>query len=252
MRVVEATWERRNLGRIAFEVSLDKKDCGDIGGVIAQLGDLRFRGAYVTLKMPVGELAAFHELEDYGFRFLETQLGMRYDLTKYSTPEAIRKFVEPVSIREVPHDRSQWEAVVGRISPDLFRTDRISLDPAFGPDVGCQRYRNWIMDLLDRADAHLLIFSNPENPNEDYGFTIDIFDEKIGVVKGLLGGVFPDCDKAGIGISMYDASFRNHVARGGRILESAISSNNPAVLAVDSALGVYARKLTYVLRKLFD
>ena len=202
--------------------------------------------------MPVGDLKALHSLEDNGFRFMETQLSFQYDLSKYRTPPELEKLLYPISIREVPHEISKWKEVSDRISPDLFETDRIALDPLFGPQIGCMRYRNWILDLEKMTDSHLLLFCDPSDENIEYGFTIDRLDEKTKTLHGILGGVFTDCDKPGIGFSIYDASFRNDIKRGAKILKSAISSNNPPVMAVDSALGISIRKLTYVWRKQFN
>lgn len=252
MQIVEATWERRNLGLAVFEVTLDKGDCRSLPSVLDRLSDSMFRGAYVTVKVPVGDLVCIHALEDLGFRFMEAQIGIRYDLTKYRTPSELRGAIVPVSIKEIPRERSAWQSIAEKISPELFETDRISLDPLFGTTVGCRRYRNWMLDLVERDDAHLLVFGDPEDENVDYGFTIDRLDERTGVLHGILGGVFADCDVPGIGISIYDASFRNDVVRGARILDSALSSNNPTVVAMDSALGIGFRRFTYVLRKLFD
>lgn len=253
MKIVEATWEIRNLGRKAFEVELDRRDCRQIDKILAEFGDSRYAGAYVTVKLPAGDLTGVHALESAGFRFLETQLSIRFDLLRYSTPPGIQSLLSPVSIREIPHDPAAWREIADRVTPDLFATDRISLDPLFGPEVGCRRYRNWLLDLAERDDAHLFVFGAPDYSDVWYGFTLDRFDEATGVLHGILGGVFPDCDKPGIGFSIYDASFRNDVCRGARTLVSAISSNNPAVFAVDAVLGIAqgVRKSIYVLRRQF-
>ena len=251
MKVIEATWEVRNLGCRAFEVTLDKKDCRAVEDVVAMFGDSRFEQSYVTIKMPVGELSALHALEDNGFRFLEAQLLTKYDLAQYVTPKVLEKLILPVSVREVPRDAKTWNAIANMITPGMFKTDRISLDPLFGVEIGCQRYRNWMLDLVDRDDAHLFLFSDPDEENNVYGFTLDRLDETTGTLYGYLGGIFPSSENPGIGISMYDASFRNDIARGARILESGLSSNNPAVVALDTALGIGIRKMLYILRRKF-
>ena len=253
MKIVEATWEVRNLGRRAFEISLDKRDCQDVDKVLSGLMDPQYNGAYVTVKLPAGNLACLHALEDFGFRFLENQLEVRYALSKYKTPPQIQNLIVPVSIKEIPHVLAEWKVIADKITPDLFETDRISLDPFWGPETGCRRYRNWLLDMCERDDAHLLVFGDPDDPAVEYGFTLDRLDEGNGVLHGILGGVFCDCDKPGIGFSIYDASFRNDVLRGARVLVSAISSNNPAVIAVDAVLGIAEgiRRSTYVLRRQF-
>lgn len=251
MKITEATWEVRNLGCPAFEIALDKRDCRAIESVIGAFDDPRFGKSYVTVKMPVGELAALHALEDNGFRFLETQLLTKYDLTKYTTPKALEKLILPVAATEVPRNAEAWKAIADKITPGMFKTDRISLDPLFDVETGCRRYRNWMLDLAAKEDAHLFLFGNPDDPSDVYGFTLDRLDESTGTLYGYLGGIFPSCENPGIGISMYDASFRNDIARGARTLESGLSSNNPAVIALDTALGIGIRKTQYILRRKF-
>ena len=78
MKIVEATWERRNFGRDAWEITLGREDLADVEKTLAALRDSRFAGAYVCVKMPVGNLKMLHALEDDGFRFLETQLSRSF------------------------------------------------------------------------------------------------------------------------------------------------------------------------------
>ena len=85
MKIVHATWEKRNFGRDAYEVTLDRKDMDDVSAVIGTLSDARFNETYVCVKLPVGNLKIVHALEDLGFRFLETQLS----LIDHFTPEDV-------------------------------------------------------------------------------------------------------------------------------------------------------------------
>lgn len=69
MKIVHAVLEKRNLGRDAWEVTLDRKDLADVPGVIEALHDPRYSGSYVCLKLPVGNLKMVHALEDDGWGF---------------------------------------------------------------------------------------------------------------------------------------------------------------------------------------
>lgn len=249
MKCVDATWEQRNFGRNAFEISLNKTDLKRMQDVQTELRDKKYEGAYVTVRLPVGDLACVHLLEDIGFRFMETQIAVSYDLRNYRTPKAYD--LDPVSVVEVPHDECKWREVVDKITPKLFETDRISLDPILGPEIGCRRYKNWIMDLIDKPEAHLMLFESPDKQGEPYGFSIDRLNAASGEIHVILAGVFADCEKLGVGMSIWDALFKNAVARGATILRSAVSSNNPTVIVLDSVLGVQFCKLTYVFRKQF-
>lgn len=247
MRIVEATWERRNLGCEAFEVSLTRGDFVDMGSVISRLDERRYADAFVTVKLPVGNLSAVHRLEDEGFRFVETQFQIGYDLSQYRCPPAVADFVSPVVQVEVPKNLQDWKCVADLITPDLFETDRIALDPCFGTDVGCVRYKNWLLDLVTDTDAHLYVFHLPDNQDDLLGFTLT---REIGKVShAVLGGVFAHCKIPGVGVSIWNQYLKNSESRGFVRIETAVSSNNPAVLIMDSVLGYVIEKMTYVMRR---
>jgi len=247
MKVVEAIWEKRNLGCTAFEVSLSKGDLSNIHQCLSVLSDDRFRNALVTLKLPVGNMAAIHGLEDAGFRFVETQFQVGYDLTHYHCPPSVVEFVSPVVQVEVPKRVNDWERIAELVTPDLFETDRIALDPCFGINIGCVRYKNWMMDLVSAEDSHLYVFYKPDNQSSPLGFTL--VKEQGVVSHAILGGVFTHCKIPGIGVSIWNQYLKNSAARGFARIETAVSSNNPAVLIMDSVLGYVIEKMTYVLRR---
>ena len=83
MKIIKATWENRNLGCDAYEIKIEWKDFKNFQEVIDELKRQDFSGAYVTVKMPVGNLKTLHALEDAGFRFMETQFSLKLDLTNY-------------------------------------------------------------------------------------------------------------------------------------------------------------------------
>ena len=91
MKIVKAVWEKRNLGYDAYEIVLDKRDLKK--GAESILEDLRaqnFYHAYVTIKMPVGNLNVLHALEDVGFRFMETQLYLKDHFAPLETTDQIK------------------------------------------------------------------------------------------------------------------------------------------------------------------
>jgi len=241
MKIVNATWERRNLGCDAWEVTLDSADMSNPPNVIAMLHDARFAGAYVCVKLPVGNLKMVHALEDDGFRFLETQLSLIDRFLPDDIFEQCETSHERIVYKPIKKDRGEWERVIAKITPALFDTDRISLDPLLGPEIACKRYQNWIRDLFDNPKASLSVM---EVDGQEVSFALEMVDGKSR--QGILGGNFPEFKRSGYGVAL------NAGSREGRIRakrRTVVSSNNLSVLRVHQNCGCVVYKEMYVLRK---
>ena len=249
MKIIKATWENRNLGRDAYEITLDRKDLKDFDAVLKEIHAQDFAGAYVVVKMPVGDLKALHALEDDGFRFMETQFHIERRLENYAPPEMLKLYQNDLIREEIPKIRSEWEKIVNLITSDMFTTDRIYLDPYLKQEMSSIRYKNWIMDLVDDAKAHLFVF---KKGNNIIGYSADILDIDRRSVYGLLGGVFSSYQDKGLGLLLWDTSIQSSIKSGMKKMETAISSNNNAVLRLYMLFGYIIKKQTYVLRKLFS
>lgn len=242
MKTVHAIWERKNLGRDAWEVTLDKKDMADVQSVIGALHAPQFDGCYVCVKLPVGNLHMVHALEDDGFRFLETQLH----LVEVLEPSDVMRYGEsadhiPVEERVVPKTREAWGTIIEKITPGMFDTDRIALDPAFGPDVACQRYRGWCWDLFGNPKSIMNVSSLA---GQIIGFGIAVLIQEPDVYDGILGGIFEAGKECGLGACI--------VKSGGKgKLRTTVSSNNVAMLKIHQNHGRIVRNERYVFRKIY-
>lgn len=244
MKTVHAVWERKNLGRDAWEVTLDKKDMTDVQSVIDALHAPQFDGCYVCVKLPVGNLHMVHALEDDGFRFLETQLHLVAALE----PSDVMRYGEsadhiPVEERVVPKTREDWGAIIEKITPGMFDTDRIALDPAFGPDVACQRYRGWCWDLFDNPKSVLKVLSI--NGQDSY-FNIYLLDHGSDGYDGIIGGGFSEHKNTGLGALMCAKTMFEK----GKY-KTSVSTNNFPVLKIHQHLGRIVCNERYVFRKIY-
>ena len=242
MKVTHATWERRNLGRDAWEITLDRKDMEDVSGVIKTLNDEKFKGAYVCVKLPVGNLKMVHALEDDGFRFLEVQLS----LISHFEPANIlsqRESMGNVEFKTVEKTSEAWERIIQKVPAGLFDTDRIALDPRFGPDVARRRYQNWMRDLLANPKSRLTVMVVDGN---EIAFGLDIVDE--GRVEGVLGATFEEFRNSGYGMLSMAGYDEGELAMKHR---TAVSSNNQAVLRTHQNCGRIIYKEMYVFRKIY-
>ena len=239
MKIVEATWERRNFGRDAWEITLGREDLADVEKTLAALRDSRYAGAYVCIKMPVGNLKMLHALEDDGFRFLETQLSLIERFRADDMVELCHTADDRIAFSVVEKDEAAWERVASKIVPDLFVTDRISLDPLLGPEVACTRYRNWLRDLRHDPRSILWLMSLD---GKEIAFGVDIVDGNRR--RGVLGGTFPEIQGTGYGMTLMAGPRERRLS-----YRTEVSSNNPHVLRVHQNFGRVVYKEQYVLRK---
>lgn len=239
MKIVEATWERRNFGRDVWEITLGREDMVDAVKTIAALHDSRFAGAYVCVKMPVGNLKMLHALEDEGFRFLETQLSLMDRFQPDDMLDLLERQNEQITFVTVDKNEDAWERVISRVVPEMFDTDRISLDPLLGPEIACKRYQNWMRDLFKdpRSELGVMLLDGKE-----IAFGLDIVEGE--ARHGILGGNFPEFKNSGYGMALMVGP-RERKTR----LRTSVSSNNPQVLRLHQNCGRVVYKELYVLRK---
>lgn len=241
MKIVEAVWEKRNLGMDAYEISLTKKDLADVDNVLNFLRQQNFQNCYVVIKLPVGNLKILHALEDEGYRFMETQFEMKDYFQPYEDDDIIKELKNSCVREVVPKTREAWEEIISRITPGMFDTDRISLDQNFGPEVACKRYQNWCRDLFDNPDSYMWILKS----NDDIvSFSVCIYNRQKEQDEGVIGGVFENQKGNGFGLlqAVHQCDFV-HPTR------TTVSSNNLTVLKIYQKYGTIIIGEKYVLSR---
>lgn len=243
MKIIQATWEKRNFGCDAYEILLDKNDLQNVEASLGTIRAQNFADAYVVVKLPVGNLKLLHALEDEGFRFLETQLFLVDRFEPLEKPEQIERMMQGVERNVVPKKKDAWESIISRITPEMFDTDRVCLDPKLGKDIACLRYQNWCRDLFDNPNSWMWVLSVN---NEEVSFGINVRDEKKGFENGILGGVFAPYKGLGYGVfQILDAS------ESMKKTKTVVSSNNQGMLRVYQSYGRVIYKELYALRKIY-
>ncbi len=246
MKIVNAIWEKRNFGFDAYEVCLTKDDCGDIEKILSDLGEEQYKNAYMTLKLPIGNLVALHKLEDAGFRFMETQFRMKCDIAHYETPVKLSGIENEIHLQEVHKDLKSWQLVTDMITDGMFHTDRIYLDDIFEWGTSAKRYKNWIMDMLAVPNVNLNLYTLHD---EFVGFDMQQLDMDKMLVEGVLGGIFENYLNEGLGIFMFDTLLRYVQSKGIKKLYTCVSSNNINIVRQNIFFGYEIIGETYVLRR---
>lgn len=189
MKIVDCFWEKRNLNCSAAEIVVDSKDsfCIDQFDFIQNYD-------YIVVKVPVNKIDFNLGLSKLGFVMFEMQVEMYANMTTFNFEEKnIKRLLPNLKLQEITKEED-LNILLTKIRPGMFSTDRISLDPKFGMDIGCERYKNWICDefLKESSKTVNIIYKN-----NNVGFAT--FKETT-EIRGLIGGLFSEYQNDGIGL----------------------------------------------------
>ncbi|MDR3058026.1 MAG: hypothetical protein LBU84_07790 [Prevotella sp.] len=236
MKIVNAVWEKRNMGISCIEAHIEEKDAAP--EIIANLSENEAQ--YMVVKIPSTRVDLLFTLSKEGYIFIETMFGlfMKLDCIHGSMPD---KFS---SIKYSLMADGDIEQVYFEIESGMFSTDRISLDPHFSPKQVSDRYKGWIEDELARG-AQLL---NIMDQDISIGFcafrklTNDTYLE-------FLNGLYPAFHGKGLGLVLVSCLGSYIIESGGKFFTASISSNNIPSLKNHLRYGCLPDSIEYVLVK---
>lgn len=242
MRIIDCFWEKENIGATAFEVEIEKNDpfSSDFLHEVPACD-------YLAVKVPAGMTAFNWYLGKQGFTLTETQIKYSMQIGDFDYDDRfIRRILPRVSYRIVK-DLAEAEDITARIGTDMFLTDRISLDPAFGPELGCRRYCNYLLNSVRSGQNEVIgvYFDNLLVGFEMYSMEGD-------TCLGKLGGIFPDIQVPGLGFLVTCSPLLFTAERyGARKFVADVSSNNMPIVSLYEYLHFRMEGLTYVFAKHF-
>lgn len=244
MKIIDATWEKRNIGMDASEIVIEKKDLVDKDQILSTVRNITVDYRYVVIKIPVSDLSLLHSLENIGFNFMECQYQISRDLLNYRPPEDFMHLLETVTTNDISKNPEQLNWLIGNIETDMFSTDRIYLDPTLSKETAAIRYQNWIKDIFFNKEIHCF---NVIKDTVSVGFGIGKIDETKGELHNILGGCWKSYQKLGLGPVFIHAPFIHFKNKIKRIVTN-ISSNNMPVFRLYSSFCYRVDKVCYVLR----
>lgn len=189
MKKVDCFWEKRNLNSEVIEITIESTDkfCDFCLSSYSEKD-------YIVVKVPVN-LPEFNLcLSNLGFTMIELQMDMNVKLNEFNYDDKTLKWVRPHTRFKQVESPQELDELIQKITPGMFSTDRISLDPAFGYEIGCKRYINWISDEFFRDSSKIIWIIYKE---KKVGFML----YKDGIsIRGLLGGLFKEYQDMGLGL----------------------------------------------------
>ena len=240
MRVVEAVWEKRNLGVTCIEMEIGKQDAvPDIEQVISERTE-----QYQVAKVSAGNVAAVFALQKHGFQFIETLFQTEISLEKRPEPPELYRKLQLDAGYHTASDSEQEAAIAQILRGDIFSTDRVALDPVFSHALSARRNALWAQDALTGKNAAMII---TEYRGQNVGF--NILADKGSYCDGLLGGLFAEFQNTGTGFANVYSALNAAHDMGAKKMISHVSSNNFQMYKLHLLYGMRVTHMTYNLVK---
>lgn len=241
MKIIDAYWERRNLGVDVKEIVCDEPDA------VEELKEvlLHIETPYSVVKIPSGCVPLLLTAQQCGYFLIEVSISYEGSLKTLSPPRVYEHFAPHVSIAGASPDLVR-KALDEMESGRVFTTDRIALDPVFSKETAGKRYANWCRDEME-AGAAMEIACYKGEP-----FAFNVSREKKdrpGAFLGLMGGMFPEFLNKGMGFLLVHCEIEVCRKNGGKWCLGTTSSNNMPSLRLHLRYGFEMTHTQYVLIK---
>ena len=190
MQITECPWEVANLGCRVAEVHAHYNEQIDERALL----DLEKEHDYLVVKIEAGSMHNQMLLSKCGYSLAETQLSIQKAKKDWKwEQDPFTKKMMPFLSAERIEDETSLDELMGKISSQMFTTDRIYLDPLFGEEYSVRRYKNWIRTEWTRGS---LVYKHLYR-GKYVGFSLCrlVGDE----LKCLLAGVFEEYQNIGLG-----------------------------------------------------
>jgi hypothetical protein len=240
MKIVDAFWEKRNLGVTCQEVIIEDDDTA--GTVKTEISDVN--AEYIVVKVPAGKTDVMFLLSELGYRFIECAFHLTHDLKRHalSVTGPVKRLL--TAVEYCPMEKADFDLLFMEIKKGLFNTDRIFLDPCFTKEQAANRYVGWISDEFARgADLYKLIYK--DKPIGFFTFK-DLGD---GVYYPFLAGIYEEYKQGGIGLSTLYYPIIEAIKRGGKQIDTYISTNNVIIVRNHVLLNFVFQKTQYIYIK---
>lgn len=217
MKIIDAFWEKRNLGVTCYELSVDANETLD--SVKNDFETLEER-EYMVAKVHSSNYEVARFFQEQGYTFIETALTMVHDLKEIRLPTKLLKVANRCSWK--PMNENDLKLAESEIGKNIFQTDRVFLDPCFTKEQAARRYQLWFKDYVENGDIPYTVF----------------FDgEPIGFFSKPLAAAYSEYKGTGLGFLVLYAGVCKEKRKGKGKAIVHVSGNNPMVFRGYSSLG---------------
>lgn len=236
MKVIDAVWEKRNLGIDTYEIQFDKKDT--MADIAKEFDSIL--SSYIVVKIPSERVDLSEYVQNKGYHYIEDLIRVEHDLHEQVRIPLHQRLYDATSYREMTEDDISF--LHKEIQSGMFDSDRISQDSMFGKKMAAKRYWNWTRDLLMQGAVPYVILYK-EDPA---GFIIlQTVDGKR--YQSVLGGGYQKYRKTGLGSVQKEQEIVKKL--GGDNVTTHVSSNNLSQLKALIMNGYVPTEIEHVFVK---
>ena len=226
MRIIEANWEKVNLGKNTFEIEFFPEDNP------IDISPSKLPGELNYIKIKTFNHNLMKLLSLYGYTFCESQLSFTKSLRRFDGNSEEFPMVDLFEVNEI-HSDEDLEMLLAEVNRGIFTTERIALDPEFGQLVANLRYANWIRSIYEGNSAKIFVLKIKDESRK-VGFFINSNQGK--VCNIILGGIYTEFLDRAIGhVFVYHSLVQAKLA-GAKTVKVKVSSNNPAMINIYSSI----------------
>ncbi len=243
MKVIDCYWELSNLSEKVVEIIIEKNDVPNL----EKLNEIVSKYQYAVVKVPMNMPMFNIGLASSGFFLIETQLNISKRYKDFNFEDKLIRKIYPHIHSEIVNSYEALDDLLSKITPDMYSTDRIYLDPHFDHSKSSQRYINWIRTEFENNKG---IVTKTFYDDKNVGFSLYRLNEQ-GVIHGLLGGVFEEYQDSGLGLMTASAKFivAHKDNNPFKVIHTTISSNNVPMMQFYNYLHFKVDSMTYVFVK---
>jgi hypothetical protein len=241
LKIVDAVWEKRNLGVDCIEAAIEATDtAAEVANALARLTT-----QYLVVKVPAGRVDVMLRLSELGCAFIEASIHVTRKVSRLELSGVQKKLADSVSY--APMQDGDLPVLWDELRKGMHDTDRIYLDPYFTKEQSANRYIGWIQDETARgAQVYKLIYRDQ---------SIGYFTMKSlggGVYYPFLAGMYRSHRDSGLGFNISYKPLCEVAARGGSAVSTHISASNANVVRLHAGLGFRFDEFTYVYIRHYD
>ena len=227
IEIIDAFWEKRNLGVSVSEVIINKEaNISELSAIQELDSDL------IYAKVQHENTEVIEKLILDNFKYSENQFSIQKRLKNFSINKIYKKLIRFLDTTVI-NTLEDAKVIFEELDKNLFTTDRIALDTTLGVKAANNRYKNWITDIINSGDYECCIIRTQQD-SIPVGFYINRYNEN--TANCILGAVFNEFKSRGIGHCFIYFALENAIKNNCKILKTQISSNNVPVFNIYSSV----------------
>jgi hypothetical protein len=226
MKIIDAIWEKRNIGLDTREVEVSEDDSWvDLEDAIKKI-DCQ----YLVVKIPCSRTDLTIKVNELGLVFVELLTKAHFTGPQPELSGIQRRVFSSLTWGKMTS--ANKEILFKEISLGMFKTDRVAIDPLLGIERSSNRYLGWIADELNSGALMYEITKGKEL----VGFFL-IRKENSNSSNAILAGLLDKYQKSGFGFVLNHLQIEISNEMGCTSVYSTFSSNNRGATAVHMSMG---------------